>query len=154
MIRVKLLIRSLLLPLAVGLLGSLVTGMKETRALYAVLPKPPFAPPGIVFPIVWTALYLLMGLSAYLVRVKAPQETVYFRLYYFLLLLNFLWMPLFFKLCWFGWALIDIGVMAAVLLVMMLAVRRVSLAAMLMQIPHLLWLLYAGYLNYGIMALT
>ena len=147
MIRVKLLIRSLLLPLAVGLLGSLVTGMKETRALYDILPKPPFAPPGIVFPIVWTALYILMGLSAYLVRVKAPQETPFFRLYYFLLLLNFLWMPLFFKLCWFGWALIDIGVMVAVLLVMMLA-------AMLMQIPHLLWLLYAGYLNYGIMALT
>ena len=69
MIRLKLLLRCLLIPLAAGLAGSLLGG--GMRALYALYPKPPFSPPGLVFPIVWTALYLAMGVSDYLCRTGA-----------------------------------------------------------------------------------
>ncbi len=153
MVRIKLLIKSLLIPLAAGLLGSILGG-QEARAFYALLPKPPLSPPGIVFPIVWTVLYLLMGVSYYLMRVKTPEDTAFQRLYFFQLLLNFLWAPLFFKLCWFGWALIDIGALGVVLLVMLLVMRKTSLWAMLLQLPYLLWVLFAGYLNYGILSLA
>lgn len=154
MVRIKLLVKSLLIPLAVGFLGSILIGGGEARTFYALLPKPPLSPPGFVFPVVWTVLYILMGISYYLMRTKAPQETVFRRVYYFQLLLNFLWTPLFFKLCWFGWALVDIGALAIVLLVMLLIMRKTSLMAMLLQLPYLLWVLFAGYINYGILSLT
>lgn len=153
MVRVKLLVKSLLLPLGAGLLVSILIGGREVRALYALLPKPHLSPPGIVFPIVWTILYLLMGISYYLMRVKAPQDAAFRRLYGFQLLLNVLWAPLFFKLCWFGWALVDLVALGVVLVVMLLVMRKSSLTAMLLQLPYLLWVLFAGYLNFGILSL-
>ncbi len=153
MIQMKLLLRSLLLPLGVGLLGSLIVG-RQARDLYLLLVKPPFSPPGVLFPIVWTVLYLLMGISAYLMAQKAPQNAAFRRLYRFQLLLNLLWAPLFFRACWFGWALVDLGALAITLLVLLAVICRSSKTAALLQLPYLVWVLFAGYLNYGILMLN
>ncbi len=154
MIRVKKLIFSLLLPLAAGMLSFLLAGGKEVRGLYALFPKPAFALPGIAFPIVWTALYLMMGISEYLFSGSVSYEPAMGRMYWFQLLLNILWLPLFFRFRWLTAALILLLALALSVLTLFLMVRRANQISALLLLPYLLFLCYAAYLNYGIMALT
>lgn len=151
MIRLKLLLRCLLIPLAAGLAGSLLGG--EMRALYALYPKPPFSPPGLVFPIVWTALYLAMGVSDYLCRTGADTP-LRRQVYSVQLALSALWPLLFFRLSWFGWALVELAALFAAVLLLAILSRRASRAGALLLLPYLLWLLYAGYLAAGVFFLS
>lgn len=151
----KKLIGSLFLPLSAGLIASILSGGGSgIRQVYESLPKPPFSPPGIVFPIVWTILYLLMGISAYLAKNSVSDTTAFHRVYYVQLLLNILWPVIFFRLQWFGLALVDLGILILLIAVMLLILRRLSVKAMLLQLPYLLWCIYAAYLNYGILSLV
>lgn len=151
----KRLILCLVLPLAVGGLAALLTG--ESMQSYSELAQPPFSPPGIVFPIAWTALYLLMGISSYLVC-DAPAPLALRKraavLYILQLFLNFVWPILFFKfqayLAAFIWLLALLGLVIA----MVLAFRRVSHAAAWLQLPYLLWVCFAAYLNCGVWLLN
>lgn len=150
-IKLKELLAALALPLIVGGLAALLN--REGFALYGAMYKPLFSPPGWLFPVVWTVLYLLMGLASYLVwtaPVSAPRKGRALRLYILQLAVNFFW-PLLF----FGWGLYTaafVWLLFLGLLVLMCAVRfhYISPTAGLLLLPYLLWLAYAAYLNLGV----
>lgn len=136
------------IPLAVGAISGLVSmnGMKE----FAKLEQPPLSPPGWLFPIVWTVLYVLMGVSsARIWLAKAPDSGRALTIYAVQLLLNALWTPIFFalelRLVAFVWLII----LLAVTVVMTGKFKRIDLTAGNLQFPYILWLLFAAYLNLG-----
>ena len=140
----------LALPLAVGLLASLLT--RQGMLAYAEMEKPLLAPPGWVFPVVWTALYLLMGLASWRVaRSPAPEEGkgTALGLYAVSLAANFLWPLLFFGLgrYWMAFA----ALLALLILVLLTwdRFRRLDRGAGVLLLPYLLWLCFAAYLNLG-----
>lgn len=135
-----------LLPLAVGGLSALISsdGMKNN----ALLPQPALQPPPWVFITAWTILYLLMGLSAGLVWNAYPRGKKDAMIpFYTQLVLNFLWSPLFFALELRLAAFFVLLGMLGLAIRMTVAFYRVRKSAGLLQIPYLLWLCFAGYLN-------
>ncbi len=145
---------NLALPLTVGGLSALIT--RGSMEQYQQLNQPPLSPPGAVFPIVWTALFLLMGISTDRLgsRGHTPQWGSAWKIYGAQLLVNFLWPIFFFQLGWYLFAFFWL-ILLAVLVVWMIRrfYRLVPLAGWL-QIPYLLWLLFAGYLNLGVYLLN
>ena len=135
-----------LLPLAVGGLSSLISanGMRENAAL----PQPALQPPPWVFITAWTILYLLMGLGAGLVWNAYPRGKKDAMIpFYAQLVLNFLWSPLFFALKLRLAAFFVLLGMLGLAIWMTVAFFRVRKWAGILQIPYLLWLCFAGYLN-------
>ena len=135
-----------LLPLAVGGLSALISanGMQRNAAL----PQPALQPPPWVFVTAWTILYLLMGLGAGLVWNAVPRGKKDALIpFYAQLVLNFLWSPLFFALELRLAAFFVLLGMFACAVWMTVAFYRVRKSAGLLQIPYLLWLCFAGYLN-------
>lgn len=152
--QVKQLLIALAIPLAVGGLASLLSGgMGQYRAMN----QPPLSPPGWVFPIVWTILYLLMGYSSYRVYTagKSPAFTKKaLKLYAAQLLFNFVWPIVFFS---FGWYLAAFFVLVALWVLILLTLRAftaIDETAGDLLIPYLLWVTFAGYLNLGIYLLN
>lgn len=134
----------------VGILASLLSG--NISGAYRQLVKPPFAPPGAIFPIVWTILYALMGLSLYWVYTsRAPQyeKSKAYLAWGVQLFVNFLWPTVFFRLEMRGMALLVLMVLQCLVLWMLLRFQRVKLSAMYLNLPYYVWLLYASYLNAG-----
>ena len=118
--------------------------------------KPPFSPPGIVFPIAWGVLYLLMGIGAarvYLSPVSRARSRSLF-LYLLQLAFNFFWSTIFFNIRAYGFALVWLCALWLLILAMILAFRQVDPLAARLQIPYLLWVLFAGYLNAGVWVLN
>ena len=149
----KQLLFSLLLPLGVGMLSSYLT--PNSMRLFTQLQRPPLSPPGVVFPIVWTVLYLLMGWSAWRIwQSGSPQRNEALLLYAVQLAMNFLWSIFFFGfelyLFSFLWLLLLWGVLAA----MILRFWKIDPLAAVVQLPYLLWVTFAGYLNFGIYLLN
>lgn len=135
-----------LLPLAVGGLSSLISagGMRENAAL----PQPALQPPPWVFITAWTILYLLMGLGAGLVWNAKPRGKKDAMIpFYAQLVLNFLWSPLFFALKLRLAAFFVLLGMLGLAIWMTVAFFRARKWAGIIQIPYLLWLCFAGYLN-------
>ncbi len=148
---IKALIVAILIPLVAGFIVSkAVPGMKE---MYLSFELPSFAPPGWLFAPVWAVLYMLMGLAYY--RISMVGKVGFnIRLqkffYFFQLVLNLLWTPLFFYFGMKGLALIEIVLLDVVLLITIaLFNNRDKLSARLL-IPYLLWVLYATALNFSI----
>lgn len=139
-----------LLPLAVGGLSALLT--RQSMDVYDTVTKPELSPPAILFPIVWSVLYLLMGVSALLVYNKGCSTALL--VFCVQLFLNFLWPLLFFNAQAF-WAafLLLLLLFATVLWTVILFYRCRPLAGYLM-IPYLLWISFAGYLNVMIAVLN
>lgn len=142
------------IPLAVGGLATLLSGGMES---YRVLNQPPLSPPGWVFPIVWTVLYLLMGEASYRVLMSDAdknQKRQALIAYGAQLFLNFLW-PLFF----FGGQMyltafiILIALWVAIFLTLRMFSKIDETAGDLL-IPYLLWVTFAGYLNLGVFLLN
>lgn len=140
---------SVLLAVGVGGLSGFLSrnGMKE----YAALKRPPLSPPGAVFPIVWTILFILMGIGAAMVRLtRGAERGRALAVYGLQLAVNFFWSILFFRegmrLLAFFWLLLLAGLVA----VMIRLFARVNRTAAWLQIPYFLWLCFAGYLNLGI----
>ena len=146
----KRLIPALLIPLAVGALASLLT--KDAMSRFGALEKPPLSPPTWVFPVVWTILYLLMGLASYLVVMSAdgPERATALRFYALQLVFNFFWSILFFNLE--AYLLAFFWLLALLLLIVVTTVQfwRIRCAAGALLLPYLLWVSFAGYLNLGI----
>lgn len=137
-----------------GLSGWLTRGGME---LYKTeIRKPPLSPPGIVFPIVWIILFALMGIGAARVFLAppSPARTRGLRLFLIQLACNFLWSIIFFNFQRFGFAFIWLAVLWLLILSMILAYRSVDIPAALLQIPYLLWVAFAGYLNLGVWMLN
>ena len=144
-----------LLALAVGGLSGWLT--RDGVELYnQTAQKPPLSPPGRVFPVVWSVLYVLMGLGAARVYLAPPSEARRRGLGVFLLQLgfNFFWSILFFRLQAFGLALLWLAALWVLILGMLLAFRRVDRAAGWLQLPYLLWAAFAAYLNLGVWLLN
>lgn len=152
-IRLRPLLANLAVPLGVGVLsGALTAGARD---VYAALQKPPLSPPGWLFPVVWTILYLLMGISAYRVWVSAsPERRKALRVYAVQLLLNAVWPVVFFNLGAYPAAFFWLLLLLAAVAVMVRRFARVDAAAARLQIPYLLWLIFAGYLNLAVWLLS
>lgn len=125
----------------------------EPSVWYANLQKSPLTPPNITFPIVWTILYALMPLSIWNIYLKAGNTSEFklpVSLYFIQLGLNGIWTYLFFGLHRPDLALLDIAVLFVMILWMVIAYARVSIPAALLQVPYLLWVGFAAFLNYQI----
>lgn len=144
------------LPLAVGAVSALLT--RENMDIYSELSVPPLAPPAWLFPIAWTILYILMGISSamvYLQREHEPQMAERGLIVYFLsLVVNFTWSIIFFNMRSFIFAFIWLLLLVYLIIRTILYYRRVSPVAAYLQIPYLIWVLFAGYLNLGIYLLS
>ena len=139
----------------VGALSGLLAG--NAGAVYGTLSRPPLSPPGWVFPVVWTVLYALMGVAAYLVY-QAPSEQGTKRraliLYAAQLVVNFLWSIVFFRFEQFGLAAVVIGLLDILLILTIAAFARISKPAAGLLLPYLVWVLFATYLNIGVVVLN
>ena len=145
----------ILLSEAVGLLSGLL--IREGAALYAeMLQKPLLSPPGWVFPVVWTILYGLMGISAAIIYAAPPTlaRSRGLNLFISQLIVNFFWSPIFFNARAYGFALAWLLLLWVLVLLMIWQFRKVDKTAANLQIPYLLWLTFAAYLNYGVWQLN
>lgn len=145
----------ILLAEAVGGLAGWLT--REGTKLYTEsIVQPPLSPPAIVFPIVWAVLYALMGVSAARIRMAPPSgdRQLGLRLFAGQLAFNFFWSIIFFDLQWFGFALVWLVALWALIAAMVLVFYRVELLAARLQLPYLVWVAFAGYLNAGVWLLN
>ena len=130
-------------------LSYLLTGRSNMEG-YAALNQPPLAPPGWLFPVVWSVLYTSMGLSAWTVWKVPGSSRGALGAYALQLALNVLWTPVFFRLEQY-WLAFGILIFLWITIVnMMLQFRKVRPIAALLQVPYLLWVTFAGYLNFMI----
>lgn len=145
----------ILLTEAVGGLAALLT--QESVKLYgSAIHTPPLSPPASVFPIAWTILYALMGVSAariWLLPGSAARRAA-LRVYLLQLAVNFFWSLWFFNLQAFGFAFFWLVLLCALIVRMLLAFRELDAPAGWLQLPYLLWVFFAGYLNYGVWMLN
>ena len=152
---IGLLVKSVVLPLGVGFLASLLT--RQSMQMFSTLNKPPLSPPAILFPIVWTILYTLMGISLYLVVTSGGEEEDVqkaVRVYGIQLAVNFLWPTFFFNLQWYLFSFLWLLFLWILVIIMLIRFSKVSKAAAYINIPYLLWLTFAAYLNLGIFLLN
>jgi len=140
---------------AVGLLSGLLS-RNATASFGESALQSPLSPPAIVFPIVWTVLYALMGVSAARISLstQSPQRSRGLNLFITQLIVNFFWSLIFFNAGAYGFALIWLILLWVLVLWMILSFRKVDPLAALLQIPYLLWLTFAAYLNYAVWMLN
>ena len=140
---------------AVGGLAGLLT--REATEIYnSTIVKPALSPPAIVFPIVWAILYALMGIGAARVWMAplSPARTRSLRLFLLQLAFNFFWSILFFNFQVFGLAFFWLAVLWILILRMILSFYEVDRLAAWLQLPYLLWVLFAANLNFGVWKLN
>lgn len=148
----KLLAFFLAIPLILGLI---VGFLSRPTASYEALVKPFFSPPGFVFPIVWTILYLLMGISSYLIaQSNNPRRYPALITYVEQLFVNLAWSPIFFTLNFRFLAFLWILFLIYLVVKMIVQFKRVSHRAAYLQVPYLLWLIFAALLNFSIVILN
>lgn len=151
MSKIKIYVKAIAIPVIVGLIIGTIT---SSSIQYNTLVKPILAPPGILFPIVWTILYVLMGISYGILDSKSLINSEINFIYYLQLFVNAMWSIIFFTFEWrlfaFAWILI------LILLVIMMIVKFYdkNKIAGLLQIPYLLWIIFASYLNLAIYILN
>ena len=123
---------------------------------YKALIKPPFTPPASYFPIAWGILYTLMTIAFFIVLSKPHSKDKYISINLFILqlILNFTWSYVFFELKSISWALVDVILLLIVLSFTMIYFNRVSKVAMILLIPYLLQVIFATYLNIGLVILN
>ena len=148
-LKVKPFVIALAIPFGVQLLSYFVT--KGSMDFYSEINKPPLAPPGWLFPVVWTLLYALMGISSYIVwdsRSEYTKEAL--TIYGIQLAFNFCWSIFFFVMESFLLSLVWLGGLFVIIFIMIAAFWRINRVAAYLQIPYAVWVLFAGYLNAGV----
>ena len=145
----------ILLPLIIGSLSGLAN-VGSINTWYAQLNKPSFNPPGYLFGPVWTVLYLLMGISLYLIWKSHDGKIWEYALIVFgvQMVLNFAWSFIFFYFRQPGWALADIVALWIFILIMIFVFYKINKVSALIQIPYLLWVSFATVLNASIWSLN
>lgn len=147
---------NILIPLAIGYASSFISQMLsgvDIATSYSQLIKPGFAPPSFIFPIALTIIYILMGISSYIIMKKEYKSTKVkgAMFYYWLqLVLNFLWIVLFFGLDLRFTAMADLIIMTIIIIVMIFKFYKLGKKAAYLNLPYLLWNFYALFLNYFI----
>lgn len=150
----KKLLLFLAIPLVAGGLATLLSGGMDS---YQVMNQPPLSPPGWIFPVVWTVLYLLMGYASYrIAESDAPKEDRRKALVFYgiQLFLNFLWPIVFFGLQWYFAAFGLLLVLWVFIYLTMHFFEQIDEPAENLLIPYLLWVTFAGYLNLGVALLN
>ena len=144
------------IPLTVGIASAAIT--KESMEVYGQLSTPPLSPPAWLFPIVWSALFILMGISSamiYIDRKKNMESAKKGLIYYCIsLAINFSWSIIFFNLQAAFFALLVLIALIYTVIVTILEYRKVKPIAAYLQLPYLIWILFAAYLNAGIWILN
>lgn len=147
---------SVVIALAVGGLSALVTS--GNMDLYSSITPPPLAPPSILFPIVWTILFTLMGIGSAMIFLENDNKPKEVRsalfVYGFNLFLNFFWSIIFFNMQAFLFSFVWLVILWVTILIMIIKFYQIKPVAGLLQIPYLLWVTFAGYLNLAIYILN
>lgn len=137
------------IPLIVGAISSFLT--QDAMMSFESMNKPPLAPPGWLFPVAWTILYILMGVASFLIY-KSNSEARYMGLLIYMvqLVFNFVWSLIFFKYESYWFAAVWLAVLLVMIIALMMNTSKYSLAAMFMLLPYAAWCCFAMYLNVGI----
>lgn len=144
-------IKNILIPVILGgIVGLIVSKFMD----YELLKQPPLSPPGFLFGIVWTILYILMGVSYSILDINELVDSKVKKIYYLQLIVNLLWPIIFFVL---KWRLVSciwiIGLLVLIIYMIITFYKRNRISAYL-QIPYLVWTLFATYLNIGVYILN
>lgn len=140
-----------LLPIVGGvLLGLIISGYMN----YGDMVKPPLSPPSYIFPIVWTILYILMGISYFIATKDKENDKDLNQIYILQLLVNFFWPIIFFVLRMYFTAFFWIILLIILVIVMIKELLKNNKISGYLQIPYLIWLLFATYLSIGIFLLN
>lgn len=140
-----------LLPIVGGaLVGLIISGYMN----YGDMVKPPLSPPSYIFPIVWTILYILMGISYFVATKDKENNKELDQIYLLQLLVNFMWPIIFFVLKMYFTAFLWIILLLILVIVMIKELLKINKISGYLQIPYLIWLLFATYLNIGIFLLN
>ena len=141
----KKLIKNILISVIMGsVIGLIISPFMN----YQDLNKPPLSPPGIIFPIIWTILYIIMGYSFY--KQNEQNKTIY----YTQLIVNGLWSIIFFVFKWYLLATIWIILLIILVIIMIKNFYKENKLSGLINIPYLLWLLFALYLSFSVYLLN
>jgi len=144
MSKFKIYLKSILIPLILGgLVGYFISGSMD----YDSLVKPTLAPPAFIFPIIWTILYSLMGVSYGILKSNSLLDENTIFLYYLQLVVNLLWPIFFFVFKWRFFSFVWIIILVLLVIAMIAEFYSKNKVSGLLQIPYLLWLLFATYLN-------
>lgn len=148
------LIGSLIVTLTTGFLSGKISGASSSNT-FETINKPLLTPPAVVFPIVWTILFTLMGISLYIIlSSEAENKNKSIRLFFLQLTVNFIWPIIFFKMKSYLFAFFVIVLLVTLVVMMIGEFKKVNKTAAYLQIPYLLWLTFAGYLNLAIVLLN
>ena len=144
-----------LLYILTPLIGGSIVGLIINKSIdYNYLVNPPLSPPSYLFPIVWSILYLLIGTSYYIYRKNNNDDSLTIKLYYIQLILNYLWSIIFFTLKLRTLAVIWIIVLAITIIYLVIRFYKEERTSFYLLIPYILWVLFATYLNIGIVVLN
>ena len=153
------LIIAIIIPLVVGILSSFIT--KDAMISFNAMKKPPLAPPGILFPIVWSILYVLMGISSYIIFEYYGKDDANLKLknkclliYAIQLIFNFFWSIIFFKFKIYFVALAWLIFLWILVLILIIESKKINRVGSMLLIPYLMWMTFAAYLNIGIAILN
>lgn len=141
---------------SVGIISALLS--RENMNIYEEVATPPLSPPSFLFPIVWTVLYILMGISAAMIytdrKANLKQKESALFTYIASLIVNFLWSIIFFNIRAFFFAFIWLLLLLFLIISTILQYRKINKTASYLQIPYAVWVTFAGYLNLGIWAIN
>ena len=153
-VRTKSLIKNLAIPLLMGaLVGFLTSG--DVKEFMATTRQPFFAPPGWVFPVVWTILYALMGFAAYIIEnTSSPRKSRGLTIYYIQLIFNFVWSFIFFSANNYLFAFVWIILLWVLIIATILEFKMIKSRAAYILIPYLIWVTFAAVLNFSIYLLN
>lgn len=148
--KAKTYIISIVIALAVGGLSAFLT--RNSMDMYQSINQPPLTPPAILFPIVWTILYILMGISSAIIYMRRNENDVSgaLKIYAFQLVVNFFWSIIFFNMRAYLFSLIWLIILWLLIIAMITSFRKINSTAAYLQIPYLLWVTFAVYLNFMI----
>lgn len=147
----KIYAKAILIPVVVGgIVGLIISSSID----YNSLKQPPLSPPSILFPIVWSILYILMGISYGILDSNLLVDSGINSIYYLQLFVNALWSIFFFVFKWRFFSFLWILLLLALVVIMIVRFYRKNKASGLLQIPYLLWILFATYLNLGVYLLN
>lgn len=144
------LIISIIIPLLVGFIGNL---LGNPSMGFELIKKPSFMPPKVLFPIVWTILYIIMGISSYIIYQKGNKNNA-LQVYILQLIFNMLWTYFFFNIKAYLFSFIWIIILIVLVIIMIIKFVKINKTAGYLQIPYLLWLAFASILNFSIFLLN
>lgn len=154
--KIKPYVISIAIALAVGGLSALLT--RNNMEVYDTINRPALSPPMWLFPVVWSILFILMGISSALVWINRDEnrEDAFsaLRVYGLQLVVNFFWTIIFFNMQAYLFAFIWLVLLWVLIVIMIIQFRKISPLAAYLQIPYLLWVTFAGYLTLMIFLLN